>query len=178
MIPENPSDLSKKLSFKRIGLAVSVIIVGGVGLAFLAGHGVIEQDPGIIIGFTIILVTIVVFCTSCTFIGSYVSRMPDYQELEDRFKDGLVLFENEEWTAALEVFKDVMGPAKDHKRALYYGALCYDKLDNSENMRVWLKRYLELQPKDREAWNLLARAHKRLFEYAEAQEAEIRASEI
>jgi predicted Zn-dependent protease len=71
-----------------------------------------------------------------------------------------------------------MGPANDHKRALYYGALCYDKLDKSEDMRNFLKRYLELQPKDKEAWDLLARAHKRLFEYAEAQEAEIRASEL
>ncbi len=176
MVPENSSDLSKKLSFKKIGLAVSVIIVGGFGLAFLAGHGYINQDPGIIIGFTFILVTIIVFCTSCAFLGSYVSNLPDYQKLEDRFKDGLVLFEDEEWTAALEVFKDVMGPAKDHKRALYYGALCYDKLDKSEDMRDFLKRYLELQPNDKEVWNLLARAHKRLFEYAEAQEAEIRAS--
>jgi len=178
MVPGNSSDLSKKLSFRRIGLAVSVIIVGGVGLAFLAGYGYIELDPGTIIGFTIILVTVLVFCTSCTLFGSYMSRMPEYQELEDRFKDGMVLFEDEEWTAALEVFKDVMGPAKDHKRALYYGALCYDKLDKSEDMRNFLKRYLELQPKDKEAWDLLARAHKRLFEYAEAQEAEIRASEL
>ena len=178
MAPENSSDLSKKLNFKKAGLAVSVIIVGGVGFAFLAGHGYIDQDPGIIIGFTLILVTIVVFCTSCGFIGSYMSNLPDYQRLEDRFKDGLVLFEDEEWIAALEVFKDVMGPTKDHKRALYYGALCYDKLDRSEDMRDFLKLYLELQPKDKEVWNLLARAHKRLFEYAEAQEAEIRASEL
>jgi tetratricopeptide (TPR) repeat protein len=178
MIPGNSSDLSKRLSFKRIGLAVSVIIAGGVGLAFLAAYKYVELDPGIIIGFTIILVSVLVFCTSCTLLGSYMSRMPEYHELEDRFKDGMVLFEDEEWTAALEIFKDVMGPAKDHKRALYYGALCYDKLDKSEDMRDFLKRYLELQPKDKEVWNLLARAHKRLFEYTEAQEAEIRASEL
>jgi tetratricopeptide (TPR) repeat protein len=178
MTPEDSLDLSKKLNFKKIGLVVSAIIVGGVGLAFLAGYEYIDQDPGIIIGFTFILVTIVVFCTSCAFLGSYMSNLPNYQKLEDRFKDGMVLFEEEEWTAALEVFNDIMGPSKDHKRALYYGALCYDKLDKSEDMRDFLKLYLELQPKDKEVWNLLARAHKRLFEYAEAQEAEIRASEL
>jgi tetratricopeptide (TPR) repeat protein len=178
MTPEDSLDLSKKLSFKRIGLAVSVIIAGGFGLAFLAGQGYIELDPGIIIGFTFVIVTWIVCCTSCSFIGSYATRLPDYQKLEERFKDGLVLFEDEEWTAALEAFKNVLGPAKDHKRALYYGALCYDKLDKSEDMRDFLKRYLELQPKDKEVWNLLARAHKKLFEYAEAQEAETRASEL
>ena len=178
MIPGNSSDLSKKLSFKRIGLAISVIIVGGLGLAFLAGYGYVDLDPGIIIGLTIILVTVLACCTSCTLLGSYSSNISKYQELEDRFKDGLVLFEDEEWAAALEVFTDVMGPAKDHKRALYYGALCYDKLDKNEDMRILLKRYLELQPKDKEVWNLLAQAHKRLFEYAEAEEAEIRASEL
>jgi len=178
MTPGNSSDLSKKLSFEKIGLTVSVILVGGIGLAFLAGYGYIELDPGIIIGFTFILVSVLVCCTSCTLLGTYASKMPEYQELEDRFKYGLVLFEDEEWTAALEVFKEVMGPAKDHKRALYYGALCYDKLEKSEDMRDFLKRYLELQPKDKKVWNLLARAHKRLFEYAEAQEAEIRASEL
>jgi len=171
MIPGNSSDLSKKLSFKKIGFAVSVIIVGGVGLAFLAGYGYIELDPGAIIGLAVILVAVLVCCTSCTLLGNYASKMPEYQELEERFKDGLVLFEDEEWTAALEVFTGVIGPAKDHKRALYYIALCYDKLDKSEDMRDFLKRYLELQPKDKEVWNLLARAHKRLFEYTEAQEA-------
>ena len=174
----NSSDMSKKLSFKRIGLGVMIIIVCGGGLALLAGYGYIALDPGIIIGFTVILVSMLVCCTSCTLLGSYSSRMSEYQELEDRFKEGLVLFEDQEWTAALEVLNAVIGPAKDHKRALYYSALCYEKLNKSEDMRDSLKRYLELQPKDKEVWNLLAQAHKRLFEYAEAQEAEIRASEL
>ncbi|MGY5860837.1 MAG: tetratricopeptide repeat protein [Candidatus Thorarchaeota archaeon] len=178
MTPGNPSDLSKKISLKNIGLGILVIIVGGFGLAFLAGYDYIDLDPGTIIGLTIILVTAFTCCTSCTLLGSYSSKMPEYRELEDRFKDGLVLFEEEEWIAALEVFTEVMGPAKDHIRALYYGALCYDKLERSEDMRDVLKRYLELQPNDKEVWNLLARAHKRLFEYAEAQEAEIRASAL
>ncbi len=178
MVPGNSSDMSKNLSFKRIGLGVAVIIVGGGGLALLAGYGYIALDPGIIIGFTVVLVSMLVCCTSCTLLASYSSRMSEYQELEDRFKEGLVLFKDQEWTAALEVFNEVIGPAKDHKRALYYGALCYDKLNKSEDMRDSLKRYLELQPKDKEVWNLLAQAHKRLFEYAEAQEAEIRASEL
>jgi len=178
MTPGNSSEASKKLSFKNIGLGIIVIIVGGFGLAFLAGYGYIAPDPGVIIGLTIILVTVLVCCISCTLLQSYSSKMPEYQELEDRFKDGMVLFEDEEWTAALEVFTEVMGPARDHKRALYYSALCYDKLEKSEDMRDLLKRYLELQPKDKEVWNLLARAHKRLFEYAEAQEAETRASAL
>ena len=178
MAPENSSDMSKKLSFKRIGLGIAVIIVCGGGLAFLAGYGYIALDPGIIIGFTVVLMSMFVCCTSCTLLASYSSRMSDYQELEDRFKDGLVFFEEQEWTAALAVFNEVIGPAKDHKRALYYGALCYDKLNKNEDMRDFLKRYLELQPMDKEVWNLLAQAHKRLFEYAEAEEAEIRASEL
>jgi tetratricopeptide (TPR) repeat protein len=98
--------------------------------------------------------------------------------MEIRFEEGMEFYNNQEWEAALNVFKQEMGPELDHKRALFYGAKCCDKLDDLECVKKYTKRYLELQPKDKDAWEMLADAHKRLFEYHEAEDAMKRASKL
>ena len=64
-----------------------------------------------------------------------------------------------------------MGPDMNHKRALYYGARCAEELEDFDTVKVYCKAYLKMQPKDKEVWEILARAHKKFFEYEEAEDA-------
>ena len=75
-------------------------------------------------------------------------------------------------------FTELAGPKMDHKRALYYSARCYEKFDDWENVKKYCYAYLALKPEDREVWEMVADAHKRLFEYTEAEEAQKRAEEL
>jgi len=87
-------------------------------------------------------------------------------------------YHNQEWEEALKVFREQMGPEMNHKRALFYGAKCCEELDDLECVKKYTKKYLELQPRDKEAWEMLAHAHKRLFEYEESEDALRKAAEL
>ncbi|MFX0108085.1 MAG: tetratricopeptide repeat protein, partial [Candidatus Hodarchaeota archaeon] len=69
-------------------------------------------------------------------------------------------------------------PRLNHKRALYYSAKCSEQLDDWDTVKKYCRAYLELQPKDKDVWELLASAHKKLFEYEEAQDAMDEASKL
>ena len=159
------------------GLAV-IIVVGGIVAAFLAGQGVLPIDPAMVLGMSMLGAAIIVCCTSTLMIGSYAQRVPEYGDMELRFEEGKEQFDNEEWEYALEIFKTLAGPKLDHKRALYYGARCYEELEDWENMKIFCNAYLKMSPKDKEAWEMLNRAHKKLFEYEEAEDALNRANEL
>ena len=45
-------------------------------------------------------------------------------------------------------------------------------------MKIFCLAYLEIKPKDREVWEMLNRAHKKLFEYEEAEDALDKASRL
>jgi tetratricopeptide (TPR) repeat protein len=111
-------------------------------------------------------------------LGSVASKMPEYGQMEIRFDEGMEHFKNEEWENALLIFTELAGPKMDHKRGLYYAALCYGKLDDWENVKKYCKAYLALKSNDREVWEMLADAHKRLFEYEEAEKALEKASRL
>ncbi len=168
---------------KMIGLAAVLIIVGGIITAWLTGWGYLPfvaqyANPAAILGITILTGSILICCTASMLTGSFASRIPEYGEMEIAFEKGMDHYNAEEWEDALEVFQKLMGPELDHKRALYYGAKCCEKLDNTECVIKYLERYVELQSKDKEAWLMLAKAHKRLFQYEEAQRAEQKAMEL
>ncbi len=161
--------------YKYIILITALITVGGIIAAWLGGQGILPINPAVTLGFTILAATVVVCCAAVIMQGTYVSRMVHYGEMEIRFEEGKTHFDNEEWENALLIFTELAGPKMDHKRATYYAACCYEKLSDLENVKKYTKAYLGMKPRDAEAWEMLARSHKRLFEYEEAQHAQAQA---
>jgi tetratricopeptide (TPR) repeat protein len=178
-----PDSESKGMSFRldvrKLAAAAILILVGGVIVAWVVGQlGIPFLDPIMILGATIIIAMILVCCSSMMVFGQFAYRMPRYGEMEIRFKEGMELYSNQDWEAALKIFREQMGPEMDHKRALFYGAKCCEELDDLNCVKEYTMRYLELQPKDKEAWEMLASTHKRLFEYEEAEDALKKASDL
>ncbi|MFX1561130.1 MAG: tetratricopeptide repeat protein [Promethearchaeota archaeon] len=163
---------------KIVSIAIIAIFLGGVVLAFLGGWGLLPINPVATIGFAILLIVILVCCSAINMIASYSQRIPEYGEMEIQYEEAKSHYDNEEYEEALAIFKELAGPKLNHKRALYYGARCFEALDDWENMKIFCKAYLALKSKDKEVWEMLNRAHKKLFEYEEAQEALDRASKL
>ena len=178
MVP--PKDTGDGISFqpKYIGILVIVIGVGGTIVALLSAQGILPFDGIMIFGLTILTATIIICCASTAVLGSVASKMPEYGEMEIRFEEGMEHYKNEEWENALLVFTELAGPKLDHKRALYYSALCYEQMSDWENVKNFCNAYLTIKPKDREVWEMLSDAHKKLFEYGEAEDASERASKL
>lgn len=171
IVPPENTHSDFKITPKYMAIACAVIVVGGTVLAWLGGQGILPFDPGITLTITILTATVVMCCSSTIMMGSVASKIPEYADMELRFEEGMAYFENEEWENALLVFTEQAGPKMDHIRALYYAALCYSKLDDWANVKKYIKAYLKLKPEDKEAWEILADAHKKLFEYDEADSA-------
>jgi tetratricopeptide (TPR) repeat protein len=163
---------------KYVSVAVVVIFVGGVIISFLAGQGYLPLDPVMTLGMSVMLGVILVCCSATMMIASYSQKIPEYSEMEIKYDEAKSYYDNQEYERAVEIFKALAGPKLDHKRALYYGALCYEGLNDWENMKTFCTAYLELKPKDKEVWEMLNRAHKRLFEYEEAEAALDKANEL
>ncbi|MGD9396414.1 MAG: CDC27 family protein [Candidatus Thorarchaeota archaeon] len=180
MMPQFPDDEEGMglLPPKIVSIAIITIFVGGVIIAWLGGLGVLPIEPISTLGLAIMLIVVLVCCSAINMIASYSQRIPQYGEMEIRYEEAKLHYDNEEYEEALEIFKQLAGPRLNHKRALYYGARCYEALDDWENMKLFCKAYLELKPKDKEVWEMLNRAHKKLFEYEEAQEALEKANKL
>jgi len=172
-----PQETAEEFSppYKYVILIAALITVGGFIAAWLGGQGILPINPSVALGFTILAATITVCCAAVVMQGTYVSRMVNYGEMEIRFEEGKTHFDNEEWENALLIFTELAGPKMNHKRATYYAACCYERLGDWENVKKYTKAYLRLKPRDAEAWGMLARSHKSLFEYEEAQYAQERA---
>jgi tetratricopeptide (TPR) repeat protein len=158
---------------KLVAVAGVLVILGSIALEFLIGWGIIPIDipPGMIIGVGILTGTGLICCGAMCLMGSYAQNMPEYGEMEIKFKEGKAYFDDSEWDKALEVFQELMGPEKNHKRALYYAARCSEEKDDYEAVKEYCRAYLKMQPKDKEVWEMLSNAHKKLFEYEEAEDA-------
>jgi tetratricopeptide (TPR) repeat protein len=175
MIPEETAN-GLNPPYKYIVLTATLITLGGIILAWLGGQGILPLDPSVTLGMTILLATIFICCSAAILQVSYATRMVNYSEMEIRYEEGMEYFENEEWENALLVFTELSGPKRDHKRGTYYSACCYEKLGDWENVKKYTTAYLKMKPKDAEAWEMLSRAHKSLFEYEEAQYAKDQAN--
>lgn len=172
--------LDKKWSRASLAIA-AMIFFGGILLAWLSGYGFLPgflPGPGTILGLSVLVATVLVCCVTSGMITSLFSRMPEYQEMEIQFDKAMIHFEQQEWDEALEEFNELLEPDMDHKRALYYAARCYEQKDNWPKVKEHCRHYLDMQPDDKEVWELLALAHKRLFEYDKAEEASKRAAQI
>ncbi len=164
------SDTKNKKILMLLGL---LFILGSVATAWLVGWSYlpIDVEPSVILGLGLIIGFTMICCGSWMFTMTMSQRIPEYGELEIKFESGMDLYQDEEWEKALEIFKEVMGPEMNHKRALFYAAKCCEQMDDFEGVKQYCKYYIKMQSKDREAWEMLANAHKRLFEYEEAEDA-------
>jgi hypothetical protein len=163
---------------KIVSLLAIVIFLVGVVLAWASSWYVWPLSPGLIFGTAITTSVVLLCCSSYLSISSYSAKIPAYEDMEIEFRKGMQLFENKEWQEALSVFKNLMGPKMNHKRALFYAARCSEELSDWGGVKLYCKKYLEMKSKDKEVWEMLARAHKRLFEYEEADDALAKASRL
>jgi len=164
--------------YRYIILIAALISVGGIIAAWLGGQGILPISPAVTLGITILATTIVVCCAAVLMQGAYASRIVNYGEMEIRFEEGKTHYDNQEWENALLIFTELAGPKMNHKRATYFAACCYQKLSDWENVKKYTKAYLRMKPRDAEAWEMLARSHKSLFEYEEAQYAQEQAERL
>ncbi|MHA1862164.1 MAG: hypothetical protein ACTSWA_00240 [Candidatus Thorarchaeota archaeon] len=178
MAPTDSEGESVNIKPKYIGIAAIAIVFGGIIIAWLSAQRILPFDGPMVLGVTILAATVIVCCASAIMLGSVASKLPEYGDMEIRFDEGIEHYGNEEWENALVIFTELAGPKLNHKRALYYAARCYEKMDDWENVKKFCNAYLVLKPKDREVWELLSNAHKKLFEYGEAEDAQIKASNL
>ncbi|TXT56029.1 MAG: hypothetical protein BAJATHORv1_30413 [Candidatus Thorarchaeota archaeon] len=174
-------DYTPRKTGSRVKLSIIsavLVLLSGVALAWLSGRGFIFGDPGLYIGFSITVSSGIICCIALCQQRQYAGNITDYHEMEIIFEHAMMLYEEEEYEKALKKFDVLIGPKKDHKRALFYAAKCSEALDDWLAVKRFIKHYLELVPKDREAWELLSRAHKKLFEFEKAAEAEEKAKEL
>ncbi len=157
------------------GIIALLLVVGGFITAWLQGQAIIPGDPGVTIGFSILMATILICCGASLQTAGYSQRIIGYQAVENVFAVGKDHYDRGEWEEALDVFRNLLGPDNDHKRALYYGARCLEQLGRWNEMKDYCERYLELVPDDSEVWDMLSTANKRLFEYDGAKDAKEKA---
>jgi tetratricopeptide (TPR) repeat protein len=170
MIPEEtPEGVTPP--YKYIILLAVLVPLGGIVLAWLGGQGILPIDPAVTLGMSILVATVIICCAAVIMQGAYASRIVNYSEMEIRYDEGKEHFDNQEWENALLIFTELAGPKLDHKRGTYYSACCYEKLGDWENVKKYISAYLKMKPNDAEAWEMLSRAHRSLFEYEEAQYA-------
>ena len=167
----------------RIQLTIIIgvsIIITSIALEFLNGWGYlgIVIPPGTILGIGVLSGSVLICCTSTMLTSSYAARMPGYGDMEIIFKEGKKLYDEEEWTEALEIFRKLMGPQMNHKRALYYAARCSEKMDDYVAVKAYCDAYIKMQPRDKEVWEMKSNAHKKLFEYEEAEDAMLRSEKL
>jgi tetratricopeptide (TPR) repeat protein len=165
---------------RLLGLVCVISIIIAITLEWLQGYGYIPQPgpPGMILAISIIIVMFISCITSLSVVFGVTTRLPEYQEMEEEFRRAKEHFDFEEYEEALKIFNTLLQPDMKHLRALFYTAACYEKLNEWEKVKKYINLYNEMQPKDPTAWEMLARAHKRLFEYEEADKAQAQAQKI
>ncbi|MBN2228316.1 MAG: hypothetical protein JW779_01910 [Candidatus Thorarchaeota archaeon] len=177
MIPEDEAGRAN-IPYRYVGILAVLIAIGGIIIAWLGGQGILPINPGVALGMSILLATILVCCAAAILQGTFASRIADYGDMEIRYDEAMEHFENEEWENALLIFTELAGPKMDHKRGTFYAAVCYEKLNDWENVKKYIKAYLTLKKDDAEAWEILARAERSMFEYEASEEALDRAARI
>ena len=178
---ENSANPEKEMSRPKLVASIGgVIIISGVILALLTGWGIVPLPfaPEDILGVTILVGAVLICCTSTMMITRFASKIPEYGDMEIEFREAKHQFDNQETEQALALFKKLMGPEMNHKRALYYAARCCEILDDYETVKQYCTKYIKMQPRDAEVWEMLANAHKKLFEYEESEDAMIRAENL
>ncbi|MCK5151918.1 MAG: hypothetical protein KAQ65_08755 [Candidatus Thorarchaeota archaeon] len=178
---ENGVIPEKRISRPKLVSGIGgLIIISGVILELLSGWGIVPlgSTPGSILGLRVLVGAMLICCTSTMMLSGYAARIPEYGDMEIKFKEAKHQFDNQETELALSLFKELIGPEMNHKRALYYAARCCEVLDDYEQVKHYCTKYIRMQPRDAEVWEMLANAHKKLFEYEESEDAMIRAENL
>ncbi|NHJ12946.1 MAG: hypothetical protein EAX95_04680 [Candidatus Thorarchaeota archaeon] len=130
----------------------------GITLYLLSSFGYVFWSPklALILGFFVPLV--VYGAKEGLGLYRYKRNLGDFWYMGQHYKQGLGLFENELWEKALVHFEEVLKVGPDHKRALYYSAICHERLQNWDEMESRCRRYLEQNPNDVEVQSMLRRA--------------------
>lgn len=87
----------------------------------------------------------------------YPSRYSSYAVSERYLELSQEYMEREMWSDALHNLNLITRSMSDHKRALYYSAICKEKLDDYEGARESITIYLKMKPDDEEALKLQKR---------------------
>ncbi|MHA1653040.1 MAG: hypothetical protein ACTSVT_03515, partial [Candidatus Thorarchaeota archaeon] len=77
--PERSREINKS---KLLMVLAGVITVGGMLVALLGGYGILAVNPGMVVGFSFLVASIMVCCAAVMVTGSVASRLPEYSEME------------------------------------------------------------------------------------------------
>ncbi len=168
----------RHINLRHLRLIVVGILAGGSVTILLSLMKILPVDAMLVYSGVVVTLTILFCCYAMIVVVSVSARLPSYRRMEMEFEEGKALFDEGQYREALRIFERLAGPQMDHKRALYYAARCHVQLNEWNEVKRYCQLYLRLQPRDREVWLMLADAHKRLFEYEEAEEASRRAAEL
>lgn len=128
-------------------------IMWGLGVALLALIGFTQLDiltaffVGFIVGFLHDLALIKVY--------EYRNNLELYTHWDLEFHRALKYYEEGDWTSSLKELNSILKMAPDHKRALYYAALCNKELGNWVVFEELCIRYLEFYPEDLDVRDML-----------------------
>ena len=146
------SSWRRYLNAKFIGIIAVLLIVASIITEMLNRLFSLGLPAGMAFVIGILMATVFACCMSLTTIGSIGMKLPEYGEMEQKFQTAKEFYDNREWREALILFKELHGERMDHKRALYYGAKCYEQLNDWEMVKQYCQKYLEMQSKDKEVW--------------------------
>ncbi len=87
----------------------------------------------------------------------YKGRYGVYAVTERNLELALELIDKEEWRSALRYLDYILKTMPGHSRALYYSAVCKERLGNPVSAMTSIAEYLNNNPDDTEALALLER---------------------
>ncbi len=87
----------------------------------------------------------------------YKQRYGSYAVSEKYYELALELVEQRQWEEALRYLDAILREMPDHLRALYYAAVCNEKIGENEEALQRINEYLLTKPDDNDALQLRAR---------------------
>ena len=136
----------------------------GITLYILADLGYVFWNPNLafLVGF---FAPLVVYGAK-EFMGlyKYKRRLGEFWFMDQQYELAMKMYGNQEWEKARACFSRILSIGPDHKRALYYSAVCNEKLGDWNEVVTLARRYLEQNPSDQEVSVMLKRANQYLWD--------------
>lgn len=134
----------------------------GITLYILSSLGYVFWSPlsALLLGF---FVPLIVYGTKEGLgLYRYKRNLGEFWYMNQNLKEGMAYFENGFWEEALRCFEKILKVGPDHRRALYYSAICEEKLLNWAKAERLSVKYLEQKPDDEEVRSMMERARQHL----------------